>query len=159
MRVIGYDPGATIGMAVLDVDGHRARLVDARVSRDTSCVEGDLTLWAPDLVAVETVSHVYPRARFSARMASAISNASLVAGRILGAAEGLGIPTVEVTAATWRKAIVGSGTASDARVKAAILGRIAGVPRCSAHVRDAAGVALFAALRKLRKDIPCHRQA
>lgn len=153
LYVLGVDPGATTGLALIRLDNAGATwLGDESTRRDpgaSSLMADHLELL--DLVAIESVRSVYPRARFAAHMATCIARASRVAGEIAGAARAHGIEVVDVTAEEWRKALCSSRQATDAMVSTVIRSRVSDWPtRSNAHVRDAAGVALFAGRRALR---------
>ena len=150
--VFGADPGAVTGWCALAIDGRRAVFLDGGTDRDVWVIAGILDACRPDLFALETVLSVYPRARFGPAMATAIKDTGTREGILLATANRLRVPTVSCTAAEWRKATVDSATADDARIKARLVPQIENFPgRSSNHLRDAAGVALFAA-RKARVD-------
>lgn len=162
MNVLGIDPGATCGWALVDfafpktprfVIGGAAVCVqlglgDVFAFADARGTQAFMARHEIDLVAIETVGRVFPRAGFGTDMATAIANASKLGGRILGAAEARGIETAECEANEWRQKLGAGRGASDAEVKRALALRIE-LPRCSAHVRDAVGVALYCYQRAL----------
>jgi len=141
--VVGVDPGAVNGIAVLDMAGPTPRILSLGSCRDPRAVL-EMAAWRPVLVAVESVSAVFSRARFGAGMASALVNTARIEGQVLEHYRGLGIQVATCSAAEWRRALTGSGTARDARIKV-VLGMRGLLPgRTNAHERDAIGVALFA---------------
>lgn len=157
MLVLGVDSGAHLGWCLLEA-GARARWVasgvasDVRVETDELCFDDARVPLtgpkAPSLIAVEVILRVYQRERFGPSMATAIANAERVGGRVLGVAEARGIATERVTAPAWRKALTGRANADDALIAHVIRVRVLDWPKRSAnHARDAAGVALFAALK------------
>ena len=152
MIVLGYDPGAATGWSVVDCSKPAApRLVSFGVADGAP---EELPVGAIGLVAVETVVSVYSRERFGAGMATALVNAARIEGRIIEMAKRAGIAVVQCTAGDWRKALTGKRAPSDAEVKARLGLRLA-LPRCSAHVRDAVGVAIYCAERRRLEAIYC----
>ena len=69
---------------------------------------------------------------------------AIVAGRIMGVLESEHIAVRRCTSWQWRSHVVGVSGAKDREVKAALTALLPVLPRCSAHVRDAIGVALWA---------------
>jgi Holliday junction resolvasome RuvABC endonuclease subunit len=157
VRVLGVDPGSTIGIAMLSVLRPSATglLVGAwRAASDRELDEALVRLSKIldeepiDLVAVERVEHVHGSDRMGSSYAEGLTRAAWIGGEIAGAARARGLKVVTVDAPTWRSALVGSRRASDAEVKRMVLTRIPGWPSSSnAHERDAAGVALWAGLK------------
>jgi len=158
MIVLGVDPGQNIGWTALDIHGAAARWIASGVARQLTIepgrilFDGDAVVLtgdcAPALIVVESVNRVYPRERFCTNMATAIATAERVCGQVLGAAAAALIPTEEVAAGTWRSALAGRANADDALVKKFVLARVTGWPRRSAsHARDAAGAAIYGAMR------------
>lgn len=148
MRVLGFDPGAAhTGWVLIEVSGRDERWIDGgAVAQIWTVMPKGAHLRDADIWAVESVAAVAPRDGFGPRMAKYLIDAAKVCGEILAEARVYGRPVVEVTAATWRKAIVGSGRATDAQVAQALALRFGGsMPRSNAHARDAAGCALYAA--------------
>jgi Holliday junction resolvasome RuvABC endonuclease subunit len=164
MLILGVDPGRTTGWALLEVgraiDG--ARVVRAGLFRFDEDEQPEAwvpsrdapELWAAavesDVLAVESPDRCHVRA------ASGGVTPSMVAGLLL--AKGLACVLSAVyparamhcPAETWRKVIVGRANASDAQIAAALArlcraGLLAMPSRTNAHVRDAIGVALWAA--------------
>lgn len=157
VRVLGVDPGATIGWCVLDVGDSTGSYVSAGAVRAgahglgddaRSLLESVLAGARAIILAIERVEHVHGQARMGSSYAEGLARAGWVGGEIaqLGRARGLEVATVE--AAVWRKLLVGSRTAKDAQIAAMVRVRIPTWPkRSNAHTRDAAGVALWAGLR------------
>ena len=158
--VLGIDPGAVTGWCLLDLAPSRPRWLDGGSFRGPLAW---LPMWSlAEFVAVESVAGVFPRAGFGTGMATALLHAAELGGRILGQCQVRGVATQQASALEWRRGIVGSAQASDARVKAVLELRVDAMPRTNAHARDAAGVALFcgqrARLARMRVDPPCWAQ-
>lgn len=150
MRVLGIDPGKTVGLALLDVGASQARFLDAS-ALDAALLDGPLMFAtfapAPDLVAIEKVEHVHGSDRMGSSYAEGLARAAWVGGELAAAARAAGLRVITVEASAWRRAIVGSRTASDATIAKAIRLRVPTWPsKSNAHQRDAAGVALWAGL-------------
>lgn len=154
MNILGIDPGATIGFATLRGD----LWIGDGTTRDVQALcEHIANPDEPiDLVVVESVKQVYPRARFSSKMATALLLAERQVGEIVATARNAGLDVLEVSAAQWRSAIVGNKAATDAAIKAVVSKRVKDFPkRSNAHVRDAMGCALFGARwARLNKAAP-----
>lgn len=161
IRTIGIDPGRVVGLCVLDYEGNGKGLALVMQSHkvDHAKVFASHLQQAlergPVVVAIEVPQHVHPGKMSKGRafgIARGLIAARGQAGEFAGHARALGVRVLEVEATVWRKAIVGSATAKDARIKAAVLGRLVGAPRVTnAHSRDAAGVALWAAITVSRE--------
>lgn len=153
MIVVGFDPGAWIGYAVVDMRDRVPRVLVAGKVRCENLDGRDIldlalgVLPPPSIVAVEKVLMVYPRKGFGAPMATALANATRVEGRILEASSNKGWPTAECTAREWREALTGLAAPSDAVVKATLSRRVEQLQGLNAHSRDAVGVAVFCGLR------------
>lgn len=151
MIALGIDVGPTTsGVALVDVSKPRARLLfGANLAwREAAFVA---IVMAPALVALEVPEDVYQavyrRDPGAARsMARAIGAAKGEAGKIEGALLGR-VLTVSTSARVWRKALCGSATASDAQVARSLAMR-ADFGRTNSHVRDALGVAVWAAAKQ-----------
>jgi len=156
--VLGVDPGGTIGWCVLDCSttGAQPALVKAGSTRDP--LEVPWRSYGVALVAVELPEGFYPSAARKgtggavlARTAEGLIEAARIGARILGRAEEAGLRVLEVAAPDWRRALgvrAGGRRAQDVdqQVARAVPDHVRGwPPRSNAHVRDAAGVALFAA--------------
>lgn len=159
MIVLGFDPGAWTGYAVVDLSTSMPQVIQAGKVRADEMGGVDFIDKAMrglelkvDLVAVEKVAFVYPRAGFSTSMATAIASATRVEGRILEAALNRQIPTKVCAAAEWRRALTGSPSPSDALVKSTLSLRIQSEQRLNAHSRDAVGVAVFCGMSKRISD-------
>jgi Holliday junction resolvasome RuvABC endonuclease subunit len=155
--VLGVDPGATTGWALvkvsLSVSGSQwlAAGAEREPSNVLSVMRGSMLTAGEriELVAIETIGTVFPRARFGAGMAKDLARASRIGGELAGAAKVMGLTVAEVEAAAWRRALTGRGAPKDRLVKLA-LGMVIKLPaRSNAHERDAAGVALHCARRAL----------
>jgi Holliday junction resolvasome RuvABC endonuclease subunit len=154
VKLIGLDPGATMGMALihLDTQSRPAFILGAATREPLDDVASWLETYKPDLLAIESVTTVYSRSRFGASMAQALMASAKLTGRILQMAQGMGIATAEATAHEWRGAIIGKRNATDKQIKAALMQRVALMPkRSSAHVRDAIGVAVFCGMREMQE--------
>lgn len=160
--VLGLDPGSTAhGWAVLLVSlagaryhsaghwaGSAARLVRLLHHRQR-VTPADPACPPIDLVAVEVPGAVYKLSCIKQLLLTAGQ-----AGRALGAAEGVGLAHVDVAPGVWRLAVVGSNAPHDALIKDKLPPQIVGWPaRSNAHVRDAAGVALYAGRAALTGDL------
>jgi len=163
--VLSFDPGASIGWCLLDVRGNGARYIDSGVERqiwipsdrgfDFIVGAVDTALQRAELVAIEQIKRIYPRARFAAHMATALAHAEHVAGEIKRHARDRGLPVAEIAAAQARKWVCGKATADDATVKLVVHGRLEGIPKTTnAHVRDAMVVALFAGRKAEVEGMP-----
>lgn len=145
MLILGVDPSgeSNVGLALLSVSqGARATFVSgARAS--AGCDLRDY-LRDVDVVAIEWPS-VGPRQAMKAVLATMSE-----AGRIEGIASFVGARVVRVAANDWRRAIVGktrrAGSMTiDRMTQNAVDRQVDRLPRrCSCHVRDAVGVALYA---------------
>jgi Holliday junction resolvasome RuvABC endonuclease subunit len=147
-RILGVDPGATIGLALLEVEPRgRFRWVDHDAVRS----ENILAIW-PDLlrgfgaaaIAVETPEgYVHEHQRGKHLIATAV-----LAGELGGRAHGYGYNVLRASPQECREALCGDRSANDASVKAVVLLRARAVPaRTSEHVRDAALTAMCCSLR------------
>jgi len=137
---------------------------DEAIDRMRLAVVAVLREQAPDLVAVERVQDVHPTGRHEARTGQATGTA-IATGLVLasGVAWALfcltrerSIPCVTYEEADWRKALgcapAPKGMSEDAWIGRVIPGRIDGWPGprttgITSHVRDAAGVAEYAAIK------------
>ena len=153
MIILGFDPGAWTGFAIIDMRESTPVVIHAGKIRAEALdgrelIEKALGVIAPpSLVAVEKIVSVYPRAGFSTPMATAIANATRIEGRILEAASNHKMKSACCTAKEWRAALLGDAQPTDAMVKSVLERRLKYLGRVSAHARDAAGVALFCGLR------------
>lgn len=162
VRVLGVDPGSTIGVALIAVGTSTATglLVGAwRASNDEELDAARARLSKIlheeeiDLVAVERVEHVHGSARMGSSYAEGLTRAAWIGGEIAGMARAAEIEVVTVEAGTWRAALAGARSATDAEVKRMVMARVPGWPTTSnAHERDAAGVALYAGLDPRRRS-------
>jgi hypothetical protein len=153
--VLGFDPGATIGWAEV---GTGPRFINGGSTRDLSLALSRIREWSgfflsakkdlPDpqfMVAVESVSKVYPRERFTSKMATALLLAERQAGEIVATARACGFDVLEVSAAQWRRSLLGAGRATDRVIAQRLPLIVNDMPkRTNAHVRDAVGVAAYA---------------
>jgi hypothetical protein len=147
MRVLGVDPGSVhFAWAVVEVSGRGEVLAHGQCDpaglRAELC--GALDEWPVARAAVEV-----PRLCGSA--SQPLIETAIVAGRCLEYLEGSHIrrwrpacPPVRCTSWEWRAHVVGVSGAKDREVKAALTALLPVLPRCSTHVRDAIGVALWA---------------
>lgn len=157
MITLGCDPGVYIGWAILDVDKRgTARWIDGGTYSQPEEVDELLCTFvlAVELVVVEVGQTIYGRAGFGTRMAGHLARMSLVAGQILGFTTARGIRTSEVSAAEWRKALCGRHNATDTMVKQMARIRVRNLPkRTSVHCRDAAGCAIYGAMRSGNEEL------
>jgi Holliday junction resolvasome RuvABC endonuclease subunit len=150
VKVLGVDPGACAGLALVNVNqrGEAGFILGASTRIPLDEVALWLEAYRPDLLAIESVTTVYSRSRFGASMAQALMASAKLTGRILQMAQGMGIATAEATAHEWRGSLIGMRAATDAQIKSVLMRRVALMPkRSSAHVRDAIGVAVFCGMR------------
>lgn len=163
MRVMGIDPGATHGAALIELPEGRgqADYIEHASTRDLDELLRLLTAWEPELVGCESVTTVYSRARFGAGMATALLNAERAVGDLRNECRKLAVPFVSVRAAAWRKLLTGNGSVGDQYIKSAVMLWVRGWPkRSNAHARDAAGVAFWAGVdMKGRKAVEARRRA
>jgi hypothetical protein len=172
--IIGVDPGKATAWTALHVEDGRPAVVSAFGVLDFDDDEtpeewamGPAREWLSDrcwvteqilardtLVAVETPSRVHLRAASGGITPSMASGLLFVKGIAVALASAVasldGVSFAYCDAATWRKRVVGRPNASDAQVKAALeravrAKQLAELPRTNCHVRDAIGVALWAA--------------
>lgn len=154
---LGVDPGATTGWGLVRVVGRvEAALAWGELSADApGHLRALLTEHGPDVVAFEVVGRVHPVHRkgvsgISTDQALALYRAGVVLGELRGVARA-NILVTEFTAETWRAALIGSPSASDAEIDRVLRLRLVATfpaPRKSTnHARDGIGVALFGALR------------
>lgn len=170
MRAIGVDPGSRrIAISAIDVSDRCIEYVNAitievdegelndralaRVRRSAAAaLFTNATEHADTIVTVERVLHAYPREGMSAKMATAMVHTEWIGGLISSAAYSLfGEEWADHVgtcgALEWRRAIV-KHRATDHDVAQVITNGIRGWPkRSNAHVRDAAGIALYGAKR------------
>lgn len=157
-RVLGIDPGATIGVAMLDVGSARASLVACAKwddGNDESLVETALRAivhGGPEIVAIERVSAVHGAARMGSSYAEGLARCNWIGGLLAGLAHARGKRVVTCSAAEWRSALCTSRVASDGEVKQMVRIRVPNWPaKSNEHERDAAGVALWAGLETWRR--------
>lgn len=154
MRVLGIDAGRHTGLAVLDVDVRRgtAAYCDHATLEDWpgGLRLDDLRRWLgayrPELVAVEVPEgHTYTgRHPATAHLIEAAG----IGHELAGLAYGLGYDISKTSATVVRRALCRRGNASNGDVERMLRLRVSDWPRRSNnHARDAAAVALYAALR------------
>ena len=172
MIVLGIDPGATIGLALLDVPDTWRRGAPSRAGKARVVAVGAVRAvggsalrpvydWldaarakilpgAPtglprlDVVGIERpMGYAYQAARVGPLL-----DAAWQGGEFAGWATHAGIATMvaAVPAGDWRRLVVGTPSARDAQVAAALGSWVVGLGRSNAHGRDAIGVAIGAAL-------------
>lgn len=163
MIVLGIDPGARIGVALLDVGSRTANVVQLVTWADEDPIlplrmGGFLdNARRADLVCVERVEQVTgvrggSAHALTAPLATGLARGNWIGGLLAGIASAKGYQVATVPAATWRAALVGSRAPSDAQVAQTIRVRCPGWPaKSNAHQRDAAGCALWAGLARARK--------
>lgn len=146
--IVGLDPGPTRSAMALVRTLPMGRVLhlrsgmvpsqpDAMLAWLQACgLPGTVTL------AREQVSgYAYAHVRSAALLATQDRGA-----RFVGTAQAHGYAVVEASAEQWRRQLTGRGAANDAAIKRALAPFVDGLPaRTNAHVRDALGVALFAA--------------
>jgi Holliday junction resolvasome RuvABC endonuclease subunit len=153
IRVLAFDPGATTGWALIELDRplERARLCASGELRADQprgareAVESVLTEAAADVVAVEcTIGESFGgRTNVSDLVACARLD-----GMLVGWAEAHGLQVVEVPAASWRHALLRKPAARDREIQRALVFKLSNPPgprKSNAHTRDAMGLAVVAA--------------
>ena len=151
MIVMGFDPGLETAFAVLEAEprGRFAWLKHGSFGAEILEVLPDLLNNArPDLVAIETpAGFIHDKYR-----GPTVLEAAVLAGELGGRAHMLGFAVAKASAAEWRRALCGLHVCKDPDVKRMVLVRARLVPaRTCNHDRDAAGVAMFCALRAGRR--------
>jgi len=143
--ILGIDPGPTDGAhgwALLRMAGARPRYLRGGHDALSVVLAQVVALPAGSRVAVETPEgYVWHKARGKALLSTATA-----AGYFAGRARAQGLALVTPSAQVWRRAVCGKGTVGDADVALVVKRLVDGIPRTNAHVRDAIGVALLAAL-------------
>jgi hypothetical protein len=150
VKVLAADCGAACGLAVLEMRGAKATLLEWSTSSHPHLSGLWLThLPTADLVVVEYPVEFYDRKGMGLNMARRLSDAKGQAKFLAGIAYATGVPCVEVTAADVRGSLFGKRGADDALVAAhlpLILGGVYGRP--NSHMRDAAAAGIFGAQRR-----------
>lgn len=158
MIVIGIDPGATLGVAVL-ADGRTVR--ETLTTRDLDAVLTHVRLEAkplpglpswPIVVAIESAKSIYPRAGFTSRMATLLAAQQRQVGILAATAQELGCAVLEVECREWRKQLCGKMNAGDTAVSSALMLARLLPKRSNPHTRDAIGVARHGWLWATRTD-------
>lgn len=151
IRVLGFDPstGYRASWAHVVVDGGRRELVAGGSYRthgaaQIECLVRNFMVSGLPLVAVEVPD---PRAGVARGRAMSLLDCATTAGWIAGLALGVGLRVLTLAPEVWRQQVVGARRPSDATIARALSALLPGMGRTNAHVRDAAGVALAAALR------------
>jgi hypothetical protein len=139
--LLAFDVGPkACGVAALDAEGRV--LAVGEVESTAAVLAALVEAVAPSRMAVEWVAgHAFSPARVPGLVASAA-----VAGQLLQLAHAAGVPCACITAAEWRRAIVGKPAPRDGEVADALAGLVELPKRTNAHVRDAVGLALAARL-------------
>lgn len=155
MIVIGIDPGATIGWAILEL---RMGAAPRRLHHGDSRAP-DGVPWRDhgvELMAVELPEGFYPsaarlgeKASVLASMAAELLATTRIGARLLGRAEEAGLQVIDVAPAEWRSAtgirVGGRGAtmSPDQQTAARWPTLISGWPaRSNTHQRDSAGAAI-----------------
>lgn len=148
MIVLAFDPGKTIGCALVDFSFTPRPLIRATSALTETEIAHTLAteLHCADrenfIVAVE-VNETYATRERDFNPVHLV-RAGRIAGEIIGHARALGARVVTFSAHEWRRAIVGSRTPTDAQIKATIARLVDISKRSNNHERDAIGVALYA---------------
>lgn len=148
--ILGIDPGPTeTAWAAVTFTGPRAHFVQGGMVPSSLVDLCSLTVQCAvdcGTIAVETPSgYVFQPARGPTLLATAS-----VAGMVIGLAHAANVPSVQLPAATVRKAICGKGSATDRQVEASLRGHVELPPRkTNAHVRDAIAVAIVGGWQRL----------
>ncbi len=143
MIVLGVDPGATTGFAVLDdEDGLRILHAWSATPLERACTEmaQALNAWAPDLVAVEGWEMQ------GAHRARGACEQAWAAGQLVGWLRAIGWSPVVLRRQADVKPTLGMRRNAPKELARGIMaGRIIDVPRCTnSHELDAAAVAYAA---------------
>ena len=172
MIVLGIDPGATIGLALLDVPAAwvrgaasrsgKARVVAVGSARPegaatqiavrawlASALEKHPELGAEPSTVLDVVGIERPSGyAYSAARVGPLLDAAWQGGELAGWAANSHLATTVATvpAGDWRRLVVGTPSARDAQVAAALGSWVVDLGRTNAHGRDAIGVAIGAAL-------------
>ena len=157
MIVLGLDAGLTIGFAVIDADAARGtgRHIASGVlpreedPRETAARIDEVLGFYPgvELVAVELPARVLPRLARRNASAAHLVNATQIGGELAGHLRARGYRVHTLDANDWRGPL--GCLKGDAYVARAIRLRIPDWPaRSPNHARDAAGAALFVAMRE-----------
>jgi len=147
--VLGIDPGlAATGWAVVTNGGGGFRLLRSgtitttartplpqRLAQAHGALQSIVEAWRPTVVAIEAVysKEAAPGASFAVGASQTL--AMLLAGQS-------GLPVVEVTASTVKKAVAGNGRAGKGAVARAVQTLLGGADGLSGHAADAAAIAL-----------------
>ncbi len=168
MISIGIDTGANTAWAIVDVPARQIERpkvlavgMFAREDRPGQLMEhiqaGYDFGYAIGCIGIEHAPKMYQRARFGAHMASCIGEGNAIARELANEAKHAGHTAILVTAAEWRKELIGNARAKTpmiARwVALATLGTGFGAAigiKTNQHTRDAIGVAIYAARRAMR---------
>jgi hypothetical protein len=159
MRALGWDCGNHLAWAVVSdrtgfVSGGEleAPVVNGTLYRRVAEIilaDGAITLIAVEFAKGKAHGEDDPKK--AAAKSSCLIHANDVAGFVTGIAHASfswpSSPMATVcryTAPEWRKGIVGKMYPSDAEIARAVRTRVKRIPRCSEHVRDAVGVAVYA---------------
>ncbi len=139
--VLGIDPGPTrCGWAFASREGGRfIYRGGGLVASTVAALDALLAAHPSGLVGLEVVEgYAFAQARSSALVAT-----SAVAGILEGLAKGRQL--VKLSAASWRRIVLGLRSPTDAQIKEVVGRLVDGLPtRTNAHVRDALGVAIAA---------------
>jgi Holliday junction resolvasome RuvABC endonuclease subunit len=172
IEVIGIDPGSThVGWAVLGMSSDhpkRPTLISCGERNPETIYDliaglpahayspHSRALWATGgpwqdsmIIACERANVVFPREGFTVKMATALMLAAEVVGEMRAVARERKIRFETNPAGTWRKALCGSRSPSDAAIARALSAYFGKLPRCNAHERDAMGSALFVGMNIL----------
>lgn len=123
MRIIGIDPGlATIGFAILDVDGGKRKLIDCGIIKTSPALsiterlceiykdmKALITEYKPNYCSIEQIF-------FSTNVSTAI-NVAQARGVILLAVEEAKIPIHEYSPSAMKRALTGDGRADKKAIK------------------------------------------
>jgi len=100
------------------------------------------------LVAIEDYARRFVSPKAAQQMIQAAQSCGMIRGLLTAWLEpSSGVDVVAYPANVWRKAIVGNGSAKDAKIEWALreLHHVTDMPRrTNAHVRDACGLAIYA---------------
>lgn len=161
IHVLGFDPSTELrsSWAHLTVDGETRRLLAGGTYAThgpddierllqgfvaTTCGAANAAVAPTAIVAVEVPN---PWAGVDRKRTKALMDCATTAGWVHGLARGIGLRVVVLAPEAWRQQIVGSRRCDDLTIQRALGALVPGASGSNNHVRDAAGVALAAALR------------
>ena len=137
IRVLGVDPGATMGLALIETDGVSFKGLEARVGRFDAI---DSYLPGVDLVAIETFEYQGPK------RARTIGQVAYGVGLAVGHCKARGARVTVIARTDVLRALKLRGNASKGACRQAVSAFL-GMTFEGEHTADAGAVALVAGLR------------